>query len=172
MTKSKAKVSYDDQIWIGRTVASVVTWTQIKGLEPVPFPDQIPEKQDATHQQSPGRTRETIPGLLPVVPVSLEKQMWVGDDGDAEVVALHVDHAHQVPRASRDSARGVLLAAGLELRRRGNGGARGGDERGAEVLHGDGSQAFLVAGGVEDQFCLQVGQGEAAPTLEGGVNAL
>jgi len=88
MTKSKAKVSYDDQIWIGRTVASVVTWTQILGLEPVPFPEQVPEEIDVTHQQSPGRTRETIPGLLPVVPVSLEKQMWVGDDGDALLITL------------------------------------------------------------------------------------
>lgn len=88
MTASQAKVSYNDQMWIGRTDEGVTTWTQILGLEPLPFPEQIPEEIDVTHQQSPGRTRETIPGLLPVVSASVEKQMWIGHAGDTLLITL------------------------------------------------------------------------------------
>ena len=75
-------IAYDWELWIGRTVAETTTWTQIFGFESLPFPDQIPEDEDATHMQSPGRTRETTPGLLPVADWSQEKQLWAGDAGD------------------------------------------------------------------------------------------
>ena len=78
---SQAELAYDWELWIGRTVASVTTWTQIYGFEALPFPEQVPEDIDVTHLQSPGRTRETIPGLIPVVDWSQEKQLW-NDDGD------------------------------------------------------------------------------------------
>lgn len=79
---SQAVLAYDWELWIGRTVASTTTWTQIYGFESLPFPDQVPEDIDVTHLQSPGRTRETMPGLLPVADWSQEKQMWfdAGDD--------------------------------------------------------------------------------------------
>lgn len=78
---SEADLAYDWELWIGRTVASTTTWTQIYGFESLPFPDQVPEDIDVTHINSPGRTRETIPGLIPVVDWSQDKQLW-GDDGD------------------------------------------------------------------------------------------
>lgn len=78
---SKAVLAYDWELYVGRTVASVTTWTQIYGFESLPFPDQVPEDIDVTHLQSPGRTRETMPGLMPVADWSQEKQMWF-DDGD------------------------------------------------------------------------------------------
>jgi hypothetical protein len=79
---SQAVLAYDWEMWIGRTVASTTTWTQIYGFEALPFPDQVPEDIDVTHLQSPGRTRETMPGLLPVVDWTQDKQLWfdAGDD--------------------------------------------------------------------------------------------
>ena len=80
------EIAYDWELWIGRTALvedePVTTFTQIYGFESLPFPDQVPEDEDATHMQSPGRTRETIPGLLPVADWSQEKQMWPEDPGD------------------------------------------------------------------------------------------
>jgi hypothetical protein len=92
MTASQAAISFDDQVWIGRTTiveeSPVITWTQIFGLEPVPFPENVPEEIDVTHQQSPGRSRETMPGLSPAVDATLEKQMWVGHAGDTLLAEL------------------------------------------------------------------------------------
>ena len=85
-TASQVDIAYDWELWIGRetgtTEAPETTWTQIFGFEALPFPEQSPEDVDVTHMQSPGRTRETIPGLLPVADWSQEKQMWPDDDGD------------------------------------------------------------------------------------------
>ena len=80
--QSEADIAYGYEMWIGRTVAETTTWTEILGIENLPFPEQVPEDQDVTHMKSPGRTRETIPGLLPVADATLEKQYWPSDDGD------------------------------------------------------------------------------------------
>ena len=82
LAASQADITYDWELWIGRTVDAVTTWTQIFGFESLPFPDKVPESVDVTHLQSPGRSRETIPGLLPVAEWSQEKQMWPGHAGD------------------------------------------------------------------------------------------
>lgn len=79
---SKADIAYDWELWIGRTVDAALVWTQVYGWEALPFPDQVPEDIDVTHMQSPGRTRETIPGLLPIGDWSQEKQYWPDDPGD------------------------------------------------------------------------------------------
>ena len=80
------EIAYDWELWIGRTalVAEVLTttWTQIYGFETLPFPDQTPSDEDATHMNSPGRTKETVPGLMSVASWSQEKQLWPGDPGD------------------------------------------------------------------------------------------
>lgn len=88
---SKVDIAYDWELWIGRETtpgADDHTFTQILGFEGLPFPEQVPEDVDVTHMQSPGRTRETIPGLLPVADWSQEKQLWDGDDGDVMLEAL------------------------------------------------------------------------------------
>lgn len=82
MTASQADIAYEYEMWIGRTVGEVTTWTQILGIENLPFPEQAPEEIDVTHMQSANRTRETVPGLLAVVDASLEKQLWLGHAGD------------------------------------------------------------------------------------------
>jgi hypothetical protein len=79
--RSQVELAYDWELWIGREVDSIVEWTQIYGFENLPFPQQVPEDIDVTHLQSPGRTRETIPGLIPVVDWSQDKQLW-NDEGD------------------------------------------------------------------------------------------
>lgn len=82
------EIAYDWELWIGRTAGETTTWTQIFGLESLPFPDQVPEDIDVTHHQSPRGTRETIPGLLPVVDWSQDKQLWPGDAGDTLLETL------------------------------------------------------------------------------------
>jgi hypothetical protein len=83
---SQVDIAYDWELWIGRTAivadAPVTTWTQILGVETLPFPQQAPDDVDVTHMQSPGRTRETIPGMLPVADWSQDKQLWPGSPGD------------------------------------------------------------------------------------------
>ena len=81
-TAFKGDIAYDWEMWIGRTVDAVTTWTQILGFESLPFPEQVPEVKDGTHMQSPGRAREPFPGLLPYVDWSQEKQLWYSDPGD------------------------------------------------------------------------------------------
>lgn len=81
-------IAYDWELWIGRTADSVITWTQILGFEGLPFPDQVPEDIDVTHMQSPGRARETVPGLLPVADWSQEKQLWYEAAGDVLLKTL------------------------------------------------------------------------------------
>lgn len=81
---SQAEVAYQDELWIGRTPegGGAVVWQQIGGIESLPFPEKLPDEVDVTHMQSPGRTRETIPGLLSAAETSLEKQYWPAHAGD------------------------------------------------------------------------------------------
>lgn len=84
-------ITYDWELWIGRESAPGAddhAFTQIYGFESLPFPEQVPEDVDVTHLNSPGRTRETVPGLLPVADWSQEKQLWDGDAGDTILEAL------------------------------------------------------------------------------------
>lgn len=81
----KGDIAYDWELWIGREdsqTPGTYEFTQISGFEALPFPEQVPEEIDVTHMQSPGRTRETVPGLLPVADWSQEKQLWPDDPGD------------------------------------------------------------------------------------------
>jgi hypothetical protein len=84
-------IAYDWELWIGRESAPGEddhTFTQIFGFTSLPFPDQVPEDVDVTSLNSPGRTRETVPGLLPVADWSQEKQLWADDPGDVILEAL------------------------------------------------------------------------------------
>lgn len=82
---SQADIAWNDELWIGRTIAGepeTVEWTQIYGIETLNTPEKTPDDIDVTHMQSPGRTRETIPGLLSSADWSQEKQYWPADEGD------------------------------------------------------------------------------------------
>lgn len=81
---SKADIGYQDELWIGQYPSGgtgTPTFTQILGVETVGMPEKIPEDVDVTHMQSPGRSRETMPGLLPVGDLSQEMQFWPTDPG-------------------------------------------------------------------------------------------
>lgn len=75
---SQATVAWNDELWIARTTGSpgVTTWTQIYGVEKLDVPERTPEDIDVTHMQSPGRNRETIPGLLAAADWSTDLQYW------------------------------------------------------------------------------------------------
>ncbi|KFI24326.1 phage tail protein [Paenirhodobacter enshiensis] len=77
---SQGDISYGDELWIGpvtgTTGGTVATWTQIYGVEEVGMPEKTPDDVDFTHQQSPGRSKETKPGLLAAADWSQDLQFW------------------------------------------------------------------------------------------------
>ncbi|SOC11451.1 hypothetical protein SAMN05877809_105289 [Rhodobacter sp. JA431] len=73
---SQADIGYQDELWIGRTVDATTTFTQILGVEELSVPERAPDDIEVTHMQSPGRSRETIPGLLSVADWSQDLQYW------------------------------------------------------------------------------------------------
>lgn len=80
---SQADIGYQDELWIGPigAGATVTEWVQVLGVETLNTPEKTPEDIDVTHMQSPGRSRETIPGLLAVADWSQEIQDWPTDPG-------------------------------------------------------------------------------------------
>lgn len=74
---SQADIAYQDEVWIGRGIdEDPIAFTQVLGIETVSMPEKTPEEIDVTHMQSPGRTRETIPGLMSAADWSQELQHW------------------------------------------------------------------------------------------------
>lgn len=76
---SQVDISYQEEFWVGRTTGGG-SWaqTQILGVETVAMPEKTPEDIDVSHQQSPGRSRETLPGLLAAADATQEMQYWPG----------------------------------------------------------------------------------------------
>jgi len=83
---SQVDIGYGTVIRVGR--GETPTWTQIMGGEQAGVPSQPPEDIDVTHFQSPGRTRETMPGLKPVADFDLELQYWPDSDTDVLLMEL------------------------------------------------------------------------------------
>lgn len=75
---SQVDISYQEELWVGRQTGDTgpFTYTQILGVETVGMPEKTPEDVDVTHQQSPGRSRETKPGLLAAADFSQDMQYW------------------------------------------------------------------------------------------------
>ncbi|WP_417585134.1 hypothetical protein [Pelagibacterium sp.] len=86
MTLSMVDIGYGTVVRVGRGEGP--TWTQIMGGETAGVPSQPPEDIDVTHFQSPGRTRETKPGLKPVADYELELQYWPGSATDTLLMEL------------------------------------------------------------------------------------
>ena len=87
---SQADVSWQDELWIGRQTGGTgpFTYTQVFGVETVGMPEKTPDDIDVTHQQSPGRSRETIPGLLSAAEFSQELQFWPAHSSQIALDAL------------------------------------------------------------------------------------
>ncbi|MCJ8138432.1 phage tail tube protein [Falsirhodobacter halotolerans] len=76
--ESQADIGYQDELWIGPfgDGQTPTAWTQILGVEELGMPEKTPEDVDVTHMQSPGRSRETRPGLMAVADFSQDIQFW------------------------------------------------------------------------------------------------
>lgn len=83
---SQVDIGYGTVIRVGRGEGP--SWTQIMGGEQAGVPSQPPEDIDVTHFQSPGRTRETKPGLKPVADFDLELQYWPNSPTDLLLMEL------------------------------------------------------------------------------------
>jgi hypothetical protein len=83
---SQVDIGYGTVIRVGRGEGP--TWTQIMGGETAGVPSQPPEDIDVTHFQSPGRTRETRPGMKAVADYELELQYWPGSATDLLLLEL------------------------------------------------------------------------------------
>lgn len=84
--QSQVDIGYGTVVRVGRGEGP--SWTQIMGGEQAGIPSQPPEDIDVTHFQSPGRTRETKPGLKPVADYALELQYWPGSPTDTLLLEL------------------------------------------------------------------------------------
>lgn len=75
---SQVDIAWQDELWIGRTPSGggAVDWTQVLGVEEVAMPEKTPDDIDVTHMQSPGRSRETRPGLMSAADFSQDMQFW------------------------------------------------------------------------------------------------
>lgn len=80
-TASGADVAWNDELWVGPIGAgtTITSWVQVLGVEELNMPEKAPDDIDVTHMQSPGRSRETMPGLLAAADWSQDIQHWAGD---------------------------------------------------------------------------------------------
>lgn len=87
---SQASASYQDELWLARKASggSSFTATQILGVSTFAMPEKVPDSLDVTHQQSPGRSRESISGLLAEAEFSTELQFWPEHPSQIMVDAL------------------------------------------------------------------------------------
>ena len=88
---SQAEVAWDDELWIGPVgvgAGTVTDWTQIYGIEELNTPERTPDDIDVTHMQSPGRSRESIPGLMSIADWSQDLQYWPAHASQVMVDAL------------------------------------------------------------------------------------
>lgn len=86
MSSTGVKIGYGSTVRIGRipTVGSPPTpvFTQLTGLGDIIFPDLQAADVDVTHQESPGKTEETIPGMLSAADWSVDKHYIQGNAED------------------------------------------------------------------------------------------
>lgn len=78
---SGADVAWQDELWVGPigSGTTLTAWAQVLGVEELSMPEKTPDDIDVTHMQSPGRSRETMPGLLAAADWSQDLQFWVGN---------------------------------------------------------------------------------------------
>lgn len=115
---SQADISYQDELWVGRlSTGGSPEWsyTQILGVEIVGMPEKMPEDVDVTHQQSPGRSRETKPGLLDATDFSVDLQFW-----PQHASQIMLDTLHGLTEAGTpESIRVSFVVGGLQRTYRG-----------------------------------------------------
>lgn len=87
MASTDVTIGYGVLVEIGRGATPV--FTAIVGLADTGFPEAVADKIEATHHQSPGRTKEYIPGLIDNGEVSMTIHWVPGDPTDVLLRAIH-----------------------------------------------------------------------------------
>ncbi|MCL4065342.1 hypothetical protein M3484_01965 [Pseudomonas sp. GX19020] len=109
---SQVDISYQEELWIWRNSGTPAAWsaTQILGVETVAMPERTPDAVDVTHQQSPGRTREEIPGLMSSADMSQELQFWPDHASQIALMAL----ADLTEAGTPESIRVTMVVGGIQ----------------------------------------------------------
>lgn len=88
MPETQAAIGYGTFFHISEDNGS--TWTELGEVFDVTPPNDTVDEVDATHMQSPGRTREFIPGLIDPGEASFEQNFIPGSPSDLKIRALKV----------------------------------------------------------------------------------
>lgn len=88
MSETQASIGYGTYFHISEDNES--TWTEIAEVFDITPPNDTVDEIDATHMQSPNRTREFIPGLIDPGEASFEMNFVPGSPSDLKVAALKV----------------------------------------------------------------------------------
>ena len=87
MASTDVTIGYGVLVEIGRD--EPVVFTAIVGLADTGFPEAIADKIEATHHQSPNRTKEYIPGLVDNGEVSMTIHWVPGEATDLMLREIH-----------------------------------------------------------------------------------
>lgn len=88
MPETQASIGYGSYFHISEDSGS--TWTEIAEVFDITPPNDTVDEIDATHMQSPNRTREFIPGLIDPGEASFEMNFVPGSTSDLKISALKV----------------------------------------------------------------------------------
>lgn len=87
MASTDVTIGYGVQVRIGR--GATPTWTDVVGLADTGFPEAVADKIEATHHQSPNRTKEYVPGLIDNGEVAMTIHWVPGSPIDVLLRAIH-----------------------------------------------------------------------------------
>lgn len=88
MAETDASIGYGSKFEISEDTGS--SWTEIAEVYDITPPNDTVDEIDATHMQSPSRTREFIPGLIDPGEASFEMNFVPGSASDLKIAALKI----------------------------------------------------------------------------------
>lgn len=83
-------IGYGTRFYMGATVAAV-SLTKLANVTSVSLPNEQVAEVEVTHYESPGRTREFIPGLNDAGEITVEMNFLPGSATDTMLVAAKAD---------------------------------------------------------------------------------
>lgn len=108
MAETAASIGYGSFFHISEDNGA--TWIELAEVFDITPPNDTVDEIDATHMQSPNRTREFIPGLIDPGEASFEMNFVPGSASDLKVAALKVAGA----RVTGTNAAGNASATSAE----------------------------------------------------------
>lgn len=94
---SDALIGYGTRLYMGAT-ANATTLTKLAEVTSVAFPDESVAEVEVTHYESPGRSREFIPGLSDNGSITFTINWVPGSATDALLIAAKADRANRLVR--------------------------------------------------------------------------